>query len=239
MICCSKCKEIKSIDQYDTYWHSTQGKMRTRKYCKACFNLQKKIYRELIKSKKITQPVEDLTPPVPIIEEVLVQPEGTHLCSRCNEYKTDEHYYFNKRKKDGKKVYRSHLCRECATKESRSKYAEHKVEKGGSMMIGQLPNSYFDEYQKKNTFELMTLLGYLFDEPTGIWYKPGVKEIVDGKPVFLKIKEYQFKTKPLTVNEIRWIIKYREEGMRIKEIANIMGRSIGIIHNKLKEHGNA
>ena len=57
MAICSKCNIEKEADQYQTYFHSTQNKLRTRRICNSCFKEQKSIYRENIKNKKIIEPV--------------------------------------------------------------------------------------------------------------------------------------------------------------------------------------
>jgi len=56
MAVCSKCNIDQPLDQYYTYWHSTQQSYRIRKVCRNCFNEQQKKYKQSIKNKKIVQP---------------------------------------------------------------------------------------------------------------------------------------------------------------------------------------
>lgn len=71
---CSKCKIDKPIELYQTYYHSTQQKYRTRRVCNSCFNEQRRKYKESIKNKKITQPevpeleIEVFPTPTPLPE---------------------------------------------------------------------------------------------------------------------------------------------------------------------------
>ena len=45
----------------------------------------------------------------------------------------------------------------------------------GSLMVPQIPGTYFDEYQRKSTFEFLTILGWSYNEDNKIWYKSGIK----------------------------------------------------------------
>jgi len=105
-------------------------------------------------------------------------------------------------------------------------------------MVPQKPNVYFDKYQKENTFILMGIMGYLYDEDTGIWWKPGVKEIVDGKPKFLKVKKH--KTKRLrVVNPELWkqMVELRNRNLTYVQIADKLNLSDTTVRKYLVEYG--
>ena len=233
MIRCSKCDIEKPDDQYATYFHSTQNKWRTRKVCKPCFNQQKRKGGLTTIMKEITQPV---TPEPPTID--YSTNHSYYLCIDCNEYKllsTD--FYLHK---GGNPVTKR--CKECQRTLDRQIADERRKENGGSLMIPQLCNVYFDNYQRENTFELMRLLGYLYDEETGIWHKPGWKEIVDGKPVFVVIKEKnKFRTKncrPKVSNEelIRTVVELRNRKQTYDQISRKLSISTATIRKCLLEY---
>lgn len=229
MIRCSKCNIDKPVDQYDTYYHSTQQKMRIRKYCKPCFKEQKRIYRESIRMKKISQPVS----PEPVTIDYSTNPDY-YLCIDCNEYKLlMVDYYLHK---GGKPITKR--CKACQRIIDQKEAEEKRKENGGSMMVPQQPNVYFDKYQKENTFELMEIMGYLFDEGTGIWYKPGVKEIVDGQPVFLKLRKYKHK-RLRVVNKamLEKMIELRNKNLNYNQIADKLEISDTTVRKYLVQYG--
>jgi hypothetical protein len=229
---CSKCSIDKQESEYQTYFHSTQSRWRTRKICRSCFNLQKKEYRVTIRNKKIIQPVEDMTPIQPIIDHS-TNPDYKS-CKECNEYKPlDMFHYFNK-----EKGLTFNTCKDCEKENDRIYNEQLKEQNGGSKMVGAKPNTYFDEYQKKNTFEVMTLLGYLYNEEYGIWTKLGVKTIEDGKPYFHFLKYYKKGNKGgmITQTERDKILEYREKGFSFKRISIITKISPNSIYKIIKEH---
>ena len=225
---CRKCNEDKPLDQYQTYYHRPQGKIRMRKYCRTCFNEQKRLWRESIKQLKITQPV---TPEPPTID-FSTNPDY-YLCIDCKEYKLlMVDFYLHKGLKPITK-----RCKDCQRVLDQKEADEYKKENGGSLMVPQRPNVYFDKYQKENTFQLMDIMGYLFDEDTGIWYKPGVKEIVDGKPKFLKIKKHKRK-RLRRINPDLWkqMIELRNKNMTYVQIADILNLSDTTIRKYIIEY---
>lgn len=227
---CRKCNVDKPLDQYDTYFHSTQQKTRTRKYCNTCFKEQKRKWRESIKMKEITQPVS----PEPATIDYSTNPDY-QKCIMCEEYKHLKlEYYLHK---NGRPT--SKKCKECQNKVDRQRSVNRKMENGGSLMIPQKPNRYFDEYQRENTFEFMKLMGYLFDEGTGIWYKPGVKEIRNGKPVFLKLKLYEGKYKRARVvnpDLVKSMLELRKRKLTYVQIADKLNISDTTVRKYLVEY---
>ena len=210
--------------------------MRTRKVCRTCFNKQKIEYRESIRNKKISPPVEDLTP----LQVILPQPidysnnPDYKPCKECNEYKPiDSFHYFNK-----EKGLTFNTCKVCESEKDRLYYEQVKEQNGGSKQVPLKCNTYIDQYQKKNTFELMTLMGYLYNEEYGIWTKEGVKSIKDGKPYFHFLKYYKKGRKGGTITEVEKekIIEYRKKGFSGKRISMITKISENSIYKIIKSH---
>jgi hypothetical protein len=128
-------------------------------------------------------------------------------------------------------------CKDCQRVSDQKDADEYKKENGGSLMVPQKPNVYFDKYQKENTFILMGIMGYLFDEGTGIWWKPGVKEIVDGKPKFLKVKKHKRKRLRM-INPELWkqMIELRNRNLTYVQIADILNLSDTTIRKYIIEY---
>lgn len=204
-----------------------------RKYCKDCCREQRRLYKINIKMEKITQPV---TPEPPTID-YSTNPLYC-LCIDCNQYKfisTD--FYLHK---GGNPITKR--CKDCQRELDRQEADQKRRDNGGSMMIPQRCNVYFDSYQRENTFQFMQLMGYLYDEETGIWHKPGWKEIVDGKPVFVVIKEKR-KNKPKKIksrimnDEMRQkMIELWEKKLNYGQIANKLKISSTTIRKYLLEY---
>ena len=210
---CSKCNIEKELDQFDKYFHSTQNKERIRGYCKSCFKEQKRIYKESIKNKKIIQPVEDLTPPVPIPTPSLVT-EEYKTCNTCFKLKPISDYY----KRAKVKTY--NRCKVCELAKEKAERLEYMDENSGSERVPPKPNVYNDEFQKRDTFLMMQALGYTFNEEKGIWYKEPWKT-KDGK--FLLLKKYDRLSnvgmKPISTEKIKKIYDLYDKGYTRKYIA--------------------
>ena len=56
MSICTKCKIDKADDQYQTYWHSTQQKFRTRRICRTCTSNRNKEYKQRVRKGINSQP---------------------------------------------------------------------------------------------------------------------------------------------------------------------------------------
>lgn len=210
---CSKCKIDKEDASFSTYYHSTQKKERTRNVCISCFNEQKRLYRQSIKNKKITQPevlkeeMEPLQVILPITEPtIIVKPrEGYKICNKCRIDKPVEDYY-------GKFGH----CRSCDLEMERTRNLQRKIDNGGSLKVGVKPNVYFDKYQKENTFSLLERMGWEFNEENNIWWKDGIK---DKNGVFINITSYRGKKlKTYTIDEIKELKDMRDKGMTFQQI---------------------
>jgi hypothetical protein len=187
MIICNKCNELKEDSNYSTYYHSTQKKQRTRKICKSCFNKQKVEYRlrKKINTQMIEEPVEPIT--IPPVEDTA--PTQDYIeCLGCKELKSPDDYYESKRGRyPGKKLTR---CKECHQKYYSTK-ARRLIELNGEKVkpVPNKPNTYADDYQKVNTFEMMIAMGWTFDEDKKVWWKDGVKS-VDKEWAYKQLPSY-------------------------------------------------
>jgi hypothetical protein len=226
MIKCSKCNVEKTESNYYTYWHSTQQKMRIRKVCKPCFNKQKKNYKEKVNEEKIVQPV---TPEPPTID--YSNDRNYHQCNECNEWLQLQRFYC----KNGKPY--SNTCKLCQKEIERQKAMEFKMENCGGGKVPTRPNKYVNNIQKECTFDLMRALGYLYDIPTGIWYKPGVKEIYNGKPIFLNFKNVRKTGRKVTPEVTAVICELIDRGLSAPQIAIKLELSITTIRKVMKVHG--
>lgn len=195
---CSKCSVDKPENQYETYVHKPQGKWRTRKYCRSCFKEQKRLYNESIKTKKIMEPVSVIEEPVVIIPQQIEEVNSFSnnpdykLCRTCQEYVHKDDYY---RYKARGITYKEYLdCRKCCNKKEAAKRKnerkEWKENTGGSDRIRNDVGVFEDKFQKEQCYMVMKVLGYTYNEECGHFLKPGVKEYVDGKLFFPKLRSY-------------------------------------------------
>jgi predicted DNA-binding protein (UPF0251 family) len=231
MSICTKCGIDKPLDQYQTYWHSTQQTTRTRRYCKSCYREQKRIYRNSINMKEIIQPEVLELQPEPIKEVMLDKIEKK--CRICLVVKDINEFYL----KDGKPIFGS--CKSCECDKSKVKRQEEIVNKGGSWKVFTEPNKYADELQKRGTFQIMEVLGYLYHEESGIWTKEGWKEVVDNQPHFIYIKKSTVKKKQTRTNiteEVKnRIVYYYLRGHNQQQISHKLEISDTTIWRILKE----
>jgi hypothetical protein len=204
---CNCCNIDKEDKNFQTYWHSSQNKFRTRKECTEC--LYKK--RKENKLNRISIPTEIVQPVVPES-----QPEPINLnlyeCKICMEDKTLNEFYLS----NGKPV--ELVCKICEVERNRKARQEYLKENCGSEFVWSDVGKYADEYQKECTFNLLKQLGYLYDEETGIWTKEGWKEIKDGQPHFPKIT-YKRGRKRITQQEKDKIKKLYAEGYTVDDIS--------------------
>jgi len=198
---CTKCKIEKELDQYQKYFHSTQQKWRVRGECTGCY------YKTRLKRKNPNLYYEN-------------HPDYKK-CRACAEWKLVDDFHYHSRVTGS----RFTICKICQKEEDRIKYNQELEENGGSTKILTKPNQYKDKYQKEQTFAVMEVLGYIYYEDKGIWLKPGVKELVDGKIVFPNLnksnKNGAYNSKVGT-NKIQLMKKYREQGYSYNKIADIL-----------------
>ena len=195
---CTECEIEKELDQYYKYFHSSQQKWRVRGECSDCF------YKTRLKRKNPNLYYEN-------------HPDYKK-CKTCLTWKIQDEFHFHNRITGAKFPY----CKECQKEADRIKYQIELEENGGSSKISSKPNVYKDKFQKEQTFMVMEVLGYIYYEDKGIWLKPGVKELVDGKIVFPKmVKEEKvgiYRAK-VTSNILKLMKEYRDQGYSYDKIA--------------------
>jgi hypothetical protein len=198
---CTKCKVEKELDQYYKYYHSSQQKWRVRGECTDCF-IKTRLKRKNPNLYYKNNP-------------------DYKKCKTCSTWKLQDEFHFHSRVTGT----RFTSCKICQRESERTKTQQELEDNGGSILIPRKPNEYKDKWQKEQTFMVMEVLGYIYDEGTGIWTKPGVKELVDGKIVFSKISKenkvgtYFAKVTPKKVMQMK---EYRDQGYSYNKIADIL-----------------
>lgn len=247
MIRCSKCNLEKEEDQYASYFHSKQNKIRTRRICKSCFNLQKKQYREnLIKEKIIQQdplyiyskPV--LTPtPEPLVEPEVFIDMDTKVCSKCFEDKPYSEFYIHSQTK--KPFSR---CKRCELDGDSERYRQQIEEQGGSDRVRSRPGEWIDEYQRENVEGFLKVLGWKHNGQH--WYKEGVRGIDGVWERMRGMKKYRkpsrHRTAPATErlkSQAADIVKLREAGETLITISGIYNTSIPTLYKVINEYYEA
>lgn len=223
---CSKCKLEKSDDKFYTYWHSTQKKYRTRRICTDCTIEQKRQYR--LKKRQVNEIVikepiqEEIVQPVSLESSIDLFKDNPDykFCKTCNTYKLrlTEFYTWGKEKRP------QTLCKECHNFKSRQRTREYfenkRINNGGSERIKNRPNQYTDEYQKEQTFWIMNLMGWTFDEETGVWWKEGIK---DKFKEWDKIKKrVKPKRPPRKIIDMDKIVELKSKGYKNSKISEIL-----------------
>lgn len=153
---CNKCKVDYPIEKFDTYFHSGHNKHFTRKICNPCMRIGYKEYK--LKVKLLSQPI-----PVPVI------PDDWKQCSCCNKYKCLDDFYHSPKGTAFKN------CKECHVINYKKKVIENSKDRGGSERVSYYPNTYVDKYQKEQTFWVMELMGWTYND-NGVWSKEGIKD---------------------------------------------------------------
>lgn len=181
---CKKCNTEKSIKEFYTYYHSTQKKYRTRHICKVCEYQHKKEYKnskKYLNSHQIDLNVPNFEPNIKIVplpqNENIVPKNASNeenaeykLCIKCEEILSIDEFYA-----------RRNVCRNCiliADKKYRDdRRSEQLLENGGNMRVPPKPGVYVDELQRKNTYEILTIIGWSYDADKDRFYKPGLKTV--------------------------------------------------------------
>lgn len=227
---CNKCNIDQPESNYETYWHSTQQKNRTRRICRTCISNQKKQYKLRIKQMNKVQP--EVLKSEPEVFDPLSTDKDYKKCTKCLIYKHKENdFYLNANRRS-----RFSMCKRCC-QQDRKKYPSKRAGDPAERYYPQ-PNRYYNEEQRLEVFGVMERLGYLFNSEKGIWYKEGWKT-KDG--VFLKIRKHKRKGisgKVIPDHVKKNIIELKKQGKTIKEIIDIHKVShstIEILWRKEKE----
>jgi hypothetical protein len=248
---CSKCKVEKNDSEYYTYYHSNFNKHYTRGVCQDCMKLQAKQVKLRIKEQKqllkeernkMIDILAQQNISQPAVAELIVEDYSNNpdykSCTMCAEYKLLEEFYQNKQS-----GYYHSRCKPCHLQYSSGKlndyYEEKYKTKGGSERVMRKAGDFVDIYQEEQTAWLLELIGWSKDGE--VWVKKGIKQVVDGKIVWDKIrpKEKQIvlrKTRTVITNEdIKDIVKLRSDGLLIREITKIYKCSSTTIRRILSE----
>lgn len=213
MMTCTKCGVEKEETNYQKYFHSTQNKWRVRKECTEC------LYKTRLKRKN-----PDL---------YYKEKPDYKKCKSCAEWKHIDDYYFHSRVTGVK----FNICMVCQREKDKQDRELEMELNGGSERVISKPNQYVDKHQKKQTFMVMGILGYTYNEETGIWTKPGMKEVIDGKVVFPKIKKQKklgtYDTR-VTYEVLQKIIEYKEMGWNYERIGNRLDISDTTVYKHYK-----
>lgn len=213
MIKCNVCQIEKEENNFQKYWHSTQQKMRIRKQCTEC------LYRIRLKRKNPDKYFQDNP--------------NYHKCITCSQWKIIETEFYHR---NGKPYL--NRCKVCELNIERTKRKEYLLENCGSDRVPPKPNEYTDEYQKACTFELLETLGYLYDTTTGIWIKPGYKEIKNGKPFFPTVKGIPKQRNKIAPTKFEKIVILREQGYSYEKIAEELNISDTSVYKYMKKWKN-
>ena len=198
---CTKCEKEKELDQYQKYFHSSQQKWRVRGECTDCY------YKTRLKRKNPNLYYEN-------------HPDYKK-CKTCSTWKLVDEFHFHSRVTG----LRFTDCKSCQNEKDKIKYQQELEENGGSIKVPAKPNNYKDKWQKEQTFMVMEVLGYIYDEGTGIWTKPGVKELINGKIVFSKINKNRTLGKynsKVATNKVQLMKELRDKGLSYNKIADIL-----------------
>lgn len=155
-------------------------------------------------------------------------------CPRCDEFLPLTQFYY--RTDTG---YRNH-CKECEKTKNREKYLKRREAAGGANRVYNEPNKYFDEGQRKASFEFLELLGWSFNPINNIWYKEGIKN-PDGN--FINVKEddlaIRLRQRRLTKEDKRAIVEdYFKSKQYRKEIAKKYNLNPVTVSQYIKEYLN-
>jgi hypothetical protein len=245
---CTKCRIEKELNQFQTYWHSTQQKNRTRGECTECYYKQKNERQRLRRKEanliqvsikpEIVQPVQPELQPA-----ILENNPNYRKCKTCEEYKELDKFY--KQTKSRKNFLD---CKSCMNKAEYKKYKlvrkKNLEENGGSLRRYEKPNRWVDEYQREATHNILKAIGWSFNEDNGIWWKEGIKTS-DG--VFINIKQVERVNRRFIFGEyperirsekqkemFNEMVQLRLKGYSFQSIADKLGISDTTVHKWLK-----
>lgn len=152
------------------------------------------------------------------------------LCTKCDEFKLLSDFYIHKQTNK-----HFSICKECQIGSSRvaaKEYWENKRKNnGGSEKVRPRPNMYTDQYQKEQTFWVMELMGWTYND-NGVWSKEGIKDknkVWDKIPEVPKVVKVKKGPRPSAVLDMDKVRELREQGLtfnKIGEIFKVSGTTI-------------
>jgi len=250
---CKKCKQDKPITEYYLY----QGKPRTQ--CKVCLlnaarnrkvykinsnipNLDDKTIEVAVAGRKRK---DENTPLKSITEDFSLNPDYK-FCIACETWKPKTEYFvaYSKDKKRGTLFRRCKWCHNNHSREKAKLFWEEKHRTtGGSEKIISTAGKFVDKWQRDQTFWLMKLIGWDYNAELNIWTKKGIKELKDGKIVWIGIKE-----KPAAVKkeklpngerkyvDIEKLLFLKKCGWSLDKISKEINLSIPTVRERLKRY---
>lgn len=246
---CTVCNIEKELDKFQTYWHSTQQKHRTRGHCTECYYKLKRerrvLKREEAKLIQVSIKQEIIQPVQPELQPAILENNPNYKkCRTCQEYVHVDNYYHHK-----SRAKTSYLdCKTCIHKVENQKYKiireNRRIENGGSSKHFQKPNKWVDDLQRESTFNILKAIGWNFNEDKGIWWKEGIKN-QDG--IFINVKSkgainkrYLFGEYPESIRTEKQkdmfndMLQLRLNGDTYETIANKLGISDSTVYKWLK-----
>lgn len=206
---CNKCSIDQPEENYQSYWHSTQQKFRTRRICRTCMSKQKREYKLKMK------------------QQVIEQKEPTQVCIKCGIEQPLNQYYRTGRNKTHIKK-----CKTCYNKRPVKSAWEN-------MDYRTQPNEYISDEQRDIVHSIMEQLNWSFNPDKGIWYKLPLKNengkwniVIKPKP---PVKKFIPRREPIQLN-VNELIQHRANGLTYVEIASIYNVSHATIKKRVKQY---
>lgn len=232
---CSKCSIDKPIDQYAI--DKQPNKIYRKRYCNDCFRKQSRDWKKQNRVKK--KQLIELPQPKEIIEPVVLELQpGYKICFTCNEIKSFEQYYHSRYGTAAKN------CKSCVSEKSKATIKEKTRQNGGSERVPHPPNEYADEEQKEQTFWVMKLMGWTYND-NGVWSKEGFK---DKNKVWYKFEEKVKPKRPANINggrkilpvhkKVNEVIQKHKEGYGFYDLAYIYECSHTTIRKIINNHND-
>jgi hypothetical protein len=144
------------------------------------------------------------------------------FCKNCDQYKLLTDYYVNKNIK-GYATW-CKVCHNTHTRQKQTEYYQNKYKNnGGSERVLAKPNNYTDEYQKEQTFCIMEIMGWNYNE-NGVWSKEGIKDKDNNWTNVKKVEKVRVERrgrKQIEYDVVK-MKELRESGLYLNEICKIM-----------------
>jgi hypothetical protein len=217
---CNKCFIDKPQDEY--FRERKGDKYYYKKYCLDCFRKQSRDWKARNRAS----------------QKIKTDP-NIKQCTDCKEYKNLEGFYLNT---NGNHIKR---CKACHGLLYKGWKEEKLANNGGSNSYYQQPNRYWDKEQKDQVFMVMNALGWIYDQPTGIWNKPNVKEngifinmVLNNKPKRINTGNGGRKIKTGVYNNIDKIVKLIDEGHSYIDVADTFECSHTTIRKIVSDYRN-
>lgn len=225
---CNKCKVEREDNEFDKYWHSTRQQFYIRGICNPCMREGYKQYKLKVKQDKLLLDIHN-------------NPDYKQ-CSSCMEYKTLHEFYLSKTKKTVK------MCKSCYVKHYKEKAQQKMDDNGGPDTYYKEPDRYTSQLQKDQVFMVMESIGWTYVD--GVWFKKGIKELIDGNivwpniiPTIKKEKKRPLiphgrKIKSGVWNNTEKIVKMIEEGYTYFDVAETFDCSHTTIRSVVTRYRN-